>query len=206
MARFCCPLKAAEGDIRRITLYRQHGGAQRVCVEASLAVCGSWAGSSSRYSVGSESQLLPCKAGRLSQLRGQAMRLRPTLLHPCCWSSVWFPWVSALMPWWWWSPCCDGGAQTAGSARQGFLVSAGGAHNLPVLWVWENALGCFPRVFIAVDLLCSANLSPSISLLQCSAEGEGTKGLSIVYRQQQKCYWQKEYSTRADHPVSNQYR
>lgn len=100
LARFCCPLKAAEGDIRRITLYRQHGGAQRVCVEASLAVCGSWAGSSSRYSVGSESQLLPCKAGRLSQLRGQAMRLRPTLLHPCCWSSVWFPWVSALMPWW----------------------------------------------------------------------------------------------------------
>lgn len=90
------------------------------------------------------------------------MRLRPTLLHPCS-----IPAVRALSRSPGSLPSCPGGdghpavavrAQPVGSARQGSLVSAGGAHNLTVLWVWKNTLGCSPWVFITVDVLCSMRL------------------------------------------------
>lgn len=82
----------------------------------------------------------------LSELRGQAVRSQvleqcQAWLHPCCRSCFWLhPGVSPLLPQWWWlSPCRGSG----GWARQGSLVSAGGAHILPVPWVLEKYVWVF---------------------------------------------------------------
>lgn len=55
--------------------------------------------------------------------------------------------VVSIFLWWWWP--------SSGGARQGSLVSAGGAHNLPMLWVLEKRIWVFsfgfhfPLVFTA---------------------------------------------------------
>lgn len=112
-------------------------------------------------------------AGALSKLHSQTTRSRglgpcQTWLHPCCWSSFWFPpgLFLLLPPWWWLSP-----NWSVVWARPDSLVSAGKGCIFPVLW---DPGKCVP-----------SNLRLSIPMLHQSPKGEDDKWLSSVYRQQQ---------------------